>query len=144
MNTDDAALRVFLERLYGMTGKDRIFDAVNVVAQERSFHPVRDYLNECTWDGVPSGHPRYLGAEDTVHPSGNTKDPRRCGGIYKPGCKFDYMLTLRGKQGLGKSALIAKLGGTVVLRHLHHDARQRRIRAGARRMDYGGRRALQE
>jgi predicted P-loop ATPase len=31
--------------------------------------------------------------------------------IYRPGCKFDYMLTLRGRQGLGKSALIAKLGG---------------------------------
>lgn len=31
--------------------------------------------------------------------------------IYNPGCKFDYMLTLRGRQGLGKSALIAKLGG---------------------------------
>ena len=31
--------------------------------------------------------------------------------IYRPGCKFDYMLTIRGTQGLGKSALISKLGG---------------------------------
>ena len=31
--------------------------------------------------------------------------------IFRPGCKFDYMLTLRGRQGIGKSAIIAKLGG---------------------------------
>ena len=115
-DTDDAALRFYMERLYGMTGKDRIFDAVNVVAQERSFHPVRDYLNGCEWDGVPRVDTLlidYLGAEDNAYTRAVTRKTLAAAvaRIYKPGCKFDYMLTLRGRQGLGKSALIAKLGG---------------------------------
>ena len=116
VDTDDASLRFYMERLYGMTGKDRIFDAVNVVAQERSFHPVRDYLNECKWDGVKRLDTLlidYLGAEDTPYTRAVTRKTlvAAVARIYRPGCKFDYMLTLRGRQGLGKSALIAKLGG---------------------------------
>jgi predicted P-loop ATPase len=116
VDTDDAALRFYMERLYGMTGKDRIFDAVNVVAQERSFHPVRDYLNSCEWDGVKRVDSLlidYLGAEDNDYTRAVTRKTLAAAvaRIYRPGCKFDYMLTLRGRQGLGKSALIAKLGG---------------------------------
>ena len=113
---DDAALRFYLERVYGMQGKDRIFDAVNVVAQEHSFHPVRDYLQSCPWDGVPRVDTLlidYLGAEDNAYTRAVTRKTlvAAVARIFNPGCKFDYMLTLRGRQGLGKSALIAKLGG---------------------------------
>ena len=116
VDTDDAALRFYMERVYGMQGKDRIFDAVNVVAQERAFHPVRDYLNGCEWDGVPRVDTLlidYLGAEDNAYTRAVTRKTlvAAVARIYRPGCKFDYMLTLRGRQGLGKSALIAKLGG---------------------------------
>ena len=116
VDTDDAALRFYMERLYGMTGKDRIFDAVNVVAQERAFHPVRDYLQDCVWDGVPRVDTLlidYLGADDNAYTRAVTRKTlvAAVARIYRPGCKFDYMLTLRGRQGLGKSALIAKLGG---------------------------------
>ena len=113
---DDAALRYYLERTYGLTGKDRIFDAVNVVAQQGSFHPVREYLDGCVWDGVPRVETLlidYLGAEDCPYTRAVTRKALAAAvaRIYRPGCKFDYMLTLRGRQGLGKSALIAKLGG---------------------------------
>ena len=113
---DDAALRYYLESVYGMTGKDRIFDAVNVVAQENKFHPVRNYLEGCTWDGVPRVETLlidYLGAEDNEYTRAVTRKTLAAAvaRILRPGCKFDYMLTLRGKQGLGKSAFIAKLGG---------------------------------
>ena len=116
VDADDAALRYYMERLYGLTGKDRIFDAVNVVAQECSFHPVRDYLGGCKWDGVPRVDTLlvdYLGAEDNAYTRAVTRKTMAAAvaRIYKPGCKFDYMLTLRGHQGIGKSALIAKLGG---------------------------------
>ena len=116
VDADDAALRYYLERVYGLSGKDRIFDAVNVVAQEHRFHPVRDYLDGCEWDGEPRVETLlvdYLGAEDSAYTRAVTRKAlvAAVARISRPGCKFDYMLTLRGKQGLGKSALIAKLGG---------------------------------
>ena len=116
VDADDAALRYYLERVYGIASKDRIFDAVNVVATENRFHPVREYLDGCTWDGVPRVETLlvdYLGAEDTPYTRAVTRKAMAAAvaRIYRPGCKFDYMLTLRGRQGLGKSAFIAKLGG---------------------------------
>ena len=115
-DADDAALRYYLERVYGMTGKDRIFDAVNVVAYENRFHPVREYLDGCVWDGVPRVDSLLIdtfGAEDTVYTRTVTRKAivAAVARIYRPGCKFDYMLTLRGPQGIGKSTLFAKLGG---------------------------------
>jgi predicted P-loop ATPase len=55
----------------------------------------------------------YLGAEDGPYTRAVTRKAlvAAVARIYHPGCKFDYMLTIRGQQGLGKSALIAKLGG---------------------------------
>ena len=115
-DADDADLRYYLERVYGLSGKDKIFDGVNVVAMAHKFHPVRDFLDSCDWDEVPRLETLlvdYLGAEDTPYTRAVTKKAfvAAVARIYRPGCKFDYMLTLRGRQGLGKSALIAKLGG---------------------------------
>lgn len=115
-DADDADLRYYLERKYGMGGKDKIFDGLNVVAMAGKFHPVRDYLDSCTWDGVPRVETLlvdYLGAEDSPYTRAVTRKAlvAAVARIYRPGCKFDYMLTLQGRQGLGKSALIAKLGG---------------------------------
>ena len=115
-DADDADLRYYLERVYGLSGKDKIFDGLNVVAMSRKFHPVRDFLDSCTWDGQPRLETLlvdYLGAEDTPYTRAVTRKAfvAAVARIYRPGCKFDYMLTLRGRQGLGKSALVAKLGG---------------------------------
>jgi predicted P-loop ATPase len=116
VDADDADLRYYLERVYGISSKDKIFDAVNVVATENKFHPVRDYLDGCTWDGVPRVETLlvdYLGAEDNAYTRAVTRKAlvAAVARIYEPGCKFDYMLTIRGRQGLGKSAFISKLGG---------------------------------
>lgn len=112
---DDSELRYYLEKTYGLTGKDRIFDAVNVAAQRKAYHPVRDYLDGLAWDGEPRVDTLlidYLGAEDTEYTRAVTRKALAAAvaRIYRPGCKFDYMLTLRGQQGIGKSALISKLG----------------------------------
>ena len=116
LDADDAALRFFLERVYGIASKDKIFDAVNVVATENKFHPVKDYLNSCTWDGVPRVETLlvdYMGTEDSEYTRTVTRKAMAAAvaRIFQPGCKFDHMLTLRGAQGLGKSSFIGKLGG---------------------------------
>ena len=115
-DADDSGLRYYLERTYGISSKDKIFDAVNNVAKQNAFHPVREYLDSCAWDGTPRVETLlvdYLGAEDNAYTRAVTRKAlvAAVARIYRPGCKFDYMLTLRGRQGLGKSALIAKLGG---------------------------------
>jgi hypothetical protein len=116
VDADDAALRFYLERVYGISSKDKIFDAVNVVATENKFHPIKDYLEECVWDGVPRVETLlvdYMGAEDTTYTRTVSRKfmAAAVARIYRPGCKFDYMLTLRGAQGLGKSSFIGLLGG---------------------------------
>lgn len=116
VDADDSDLRYYLEQTYGLDGKDKIFDAVNVVAGRNRFHPVREYLDGCSWDGVPRVETLlvdYLGAEDNEYTRAVTRKTLAAAvaRIYRPGCKFDYMLTLQGRQGLGKSKFIGKLGG---------------------------------
>lgn len=115
-DTDDALLRHYLEQTYGLTGKDRIFDGCNVAAQRHRYHPVRDYLDTCEWDGVKRVEIlliRYLGAKDTPYTRAVTRMHMAASvaRIMNPGIKYDTVITIRGSQGLGKSTLIARLGG---------------------------------
>lgn len=115
-DADDALLRHYLERCYGIGGKDKIFDGVNVTAQKHAFHPVRDYLESCDWDGVPRVDElliRYLGAEDSEYTRSVTRKHlvASVARIMRPGTKYDQVLAIRGEQGIGKSTLIARLGG---------------------------------
>lgn len=114
-DADDAALRLYMEK-QGLQGKEKIYDAVNIVAQKHAFHPIRDYLASCTWDGTPRLDTLlvdYLGATDCPYTRTVTRKAlvAAVARVYTPGCKFDYMLTIQGKQGIGKSALFAALGG---------------------------------
>ena len=69
-DTDDAGLRWYLESVYGIEGRQKIIDAVNLVANEHAFHPVKDYLNSLKWDGTPRVETilvEYLGAENSQY-----------------------------------------------------------------------------
>ena len=47
--------------------KDVMHQAVDIRADERRFHPVKDYLNGLVWDGtsrIPTLFPAYFGADD--------------------------------------------------------------------------------
>ena len=70
-NDDDAAqLRIYLEPFFGKIAKNDILDAVAACASDQAYHPVRDYLNGLTWDGVPRLDTLfidYLGAEGTPY-----------------------------------------------------------------------------
>lgn len=114
-DSDDSFLRHLLEKSYGVSSRDKIFDAVQIVAMNHKFHPVRDYLDTCEWDGLARLDTLlvdYLGAEDTPYTRAVTRKTLAAAvaRVLDPGCKFDYMLTLRGCQGLGKSRLLRRLG----------------------------------
>ncbi len=95
---------------------DVMHQAVDVRANERSFHPVRSYLDRIRWDGERRLYcwlQRFLGAEDSeyVRSVGTMFLVGMVARIYQPGCKADHMLVLEGPQGTLKSTACSILGG---------------------------------
>jgi predicted P-loop ATPase len=97
-------------------GKEVTHQAVDLVAQENGFHPVRDYLGGLRWDGTPRADKwlsYYLGAEPTPYTAaiGRMVLVGMVARVMRPGCKADHMMVLEGPQGAGKSTACAILGG---------------------------------
>jgi predicted P-loop ATPase len=116
----DNALRVLMEAPttqggYGLKVSDRdLTAAVDQVARENAFHPVREYLSGLKWDRrkrVSGLFTKYLGAPDTPY----IRDVSRLmmlGAVtraFEPGHKFDFAVILEGLQGRRKSTFISIL-----------------------------------
>lgn len=116
-DADDAQLICYVDAAYG-TFSARNYDiAVTKAVDDRSYHPIREFFETLpAWDGVERADTLlidYLGAEDTPYVRAVTRK-ELCAAycrVYHPGIKFDSMIVLNGDQGIGKSTLIAKLGG---------------------------------
>jgi predicted P-loop ATPase len=108
---------------WGLRVTDRDLNAAkDTAARQRSFHPVKTYLESLTWDGVPrieTCFSRYLGCPET----GYTRQVSRnvflacVARIYQPGHKFDFVVIIKGEQGGRKSTFVKRLvrdewGGT--------------------------------
>lgn len=109
-------LREYVWRLFRYeTGKDPLLDAVKLVCLENTFHPIKNYFEALpTWDGlerVGTFLEKYCGAD---HSELNTAighiifvgAVRR---IMEPGCRFDTVPVLVGKEGTNKSTLLKSL-----------------------------------
>jgi len=113
---DDAGLRFYIEKAYDITAANKIQDALAIALRNNAYHPVREYLESLTWDGqerIQSLLIDYLGAEDSVYTRAVTRKHMTAAvaRVMEPGIKYDYMLTLSGPQGIGKSSFILILGG---------------------------------
>lgn len=113
---DDANVRAYLEKRYGITGKEKISDAVTVERTRNRRHPVREYLNGIEWDGVRRLETVIidtLGADDTPLVRAMTRKhfTAAVARVFRPGAKYDYCLVLCGPEGIGKSTLFAVMGG---------------------------------
>ncbi|RPH64968.1 MAG: hypothetical protein EHM89_00065 [Acidobacteria bacterium] len=99
---------------YSPTPSD-VHAAIAKAAEQRPFHPIRQYLDSINWDGtqrLASMALDYLGSDSKLH----AEMIRRwmIGAIARalePGCKLDTALMLFGKQGFFKSTFFAILGG---------------------------------
>lgn len=112
---DSSALSHYIETTYGLYNKGKLSDALSVVTNRRSFHPIRDYLNGLDWDGEERGETLfidYLGAEDNLYTRTVTRKwlTAAVARAMVPGCKFDNLVVLVGAQGIGKSYLGSRLG----------------------------------
>ena len=89
--------------------------AFTKVADDRHFHPIRDYLNSLPeWDGVKRVETlfiKYLKADDTEYVRSVTRKTfaAAVARIYVPGIKFDSVPVLDGDQGIGKSTIVKDL-----------------------------------
>jgi putative DNA primase/helicase len=123
---DDLLLGEYLVRTHWLPSMSRttLEEAVRMVAARHEYHPVRQYLLGLVWDGKPRLRTwlrqtcleedewddraplhRYLARVGTFFLMGMVAR------VLQPGVKFDYMLILEGRQGLGKSTLLRVLGG---------------------------------
>ena len=116
-DADDAQLISYVDSHYGAFSARNYEIAVTKVADDRSYHPIREYLDSLPeWDRVPRVETAlidYFGTDDNKYVRAVTRKVL-CAAIkriYEPGIKFDYILVLNGPQGIGKSTFISKLGG---------------------------------
>lgn len=116
-DADLACAKLYFERVYGIWSPTKFKDALlAVVSAERTYHPIKEYLDALVWDGeerIDSLLIDYLGAEDNEFVRAVTRKTlcAAVARIYEPGIKFDSILVLNGPQGVGKSTFFALLGG---------------------------------
>lgn len=107
-NRDPAGLRKFFSEKWHIRSRDAVKDALSWVQITRAWHPVRDYLESLTWDGVERLDTmlvRWFGAEDGPYVRAVSRK-WACAAVarvFRPGCQMDNMLVLVGGQGIGKS-----------------------------------------
>lgn len=100
--------------------KNMMFDALVLAAKENAFHPIKDWLATLEWDGEPRlddwidmvcGSPENDYQEFYDYRSAVARNTIKAmvGRILNPGCKYDYIFVLEGKQGCGKSTLLSIL-----------------------------------
>jgi putative DNA primase/helicase len=114
-DADTAQLKSLLDTRYTPFSQRNYDVAFTKAADDRRFHPIRDYLNRLPkWDGVKRVEElfiRYLEADDTPYVRAATRKSfaAAVARIYRPGTKFDSVLVLDGNQGIGKSTIVKDL-----------------------------------
>ena len=108
---------MYLEKNYRIYSPRKCQDALYAALScGRRYHPIKEYLDHLVWDGYPRLDRLLLDCfdvEDSRYVRSVTRKTLSAAvaRIYYPGIRFDYMLVLCGRQGIGKSTLFSKLGG---------------------------------
>lgn len=107
-DSDIDHIMLYLEEHYSLTTEKKIKSAINVVAMENKYHPIREKLGSLVWDGkerIKDVLHHFLGANQNnyVYEAMKVLLLGAISRVYRPGTKFEYMLILVGGQGAGKS-----------------------------------------
>jgi Virulence-associated protein E len=99
-----------------ITSINQVAAAVETVAHENRFHPVRNFLRGLVWDGIercPFWLVACMGAPDTefVRAVSVCWLISAIARVMQPGIQCDYTLLLEGAQGIGKSSALRALTG---------------------------------
>lgn len=113
-DVDYSQFAAYLEREYSLDCKTKAIDAIANVCSMNRYNPVAEWLEMLKWDGEPRTRgllPLFLGCEESDY---NTEviELFMRGAIARalePGTKFDHMIVLVGKQGIGKSMFLRRL-----------------------------------
>ena len=114
-DADSAQLKSLVDIRYGEFTTRNYDVSFTKVADDRHFHPVRDYLNGLPkWDGVKRVDElfiKYLQADDTEYVRTVTRKTfaAAVARAMCPGIKFDCVPVLDGEQGIGKSSIVKDL-----------------------------------
>lgn len=114
-DADSAQLKSLVDIRYGEFTTRNYDVSFTKVADDRHFHPVRDYLNGLPkWDGVKRVEElfiKYLQADDTEYVRTVTRKTfaAAVARVMCPGIKFDCVPVLDGEQGIGKSSIVKDL-----------------------------------
>jgi predicted P-loop ATPase len=111
-DTDAIETRYLLNNYNFDVGTNLIYEAVTKVCNTQSYHPVRSWIqNQKEWDGenrLDTFFHKYCGADDNIY----SKEVARkmfcaiVARVFEPGCKFDFLPILVGKQGMNKSTFL--------------------------------------
>lgn len=117
-DSDDAELRAYFENVYkGFKSASAINDALAILKNRKSINVAKKYFENLIWDGIPRLDKLfidYLGAEDNDYVKQVTRKSLVAvvaRAITEKPIKFDNMIILTGKQGIGKSTVLNKLAG---------------------------------
>src|SRR4030095_12892787 len=105
-----------LQSVFGIPKVQRgtVKACIGAVAHAKAFSPRRRWLMGLEWDGVKRldrWMGKYLGAEDNeyVREVSSKALVAAVARTLRPGCMVDYMVILKGQQGIGKSSIVRLL-----------------------------------
>ena len=114
-DVDDAGFYRYMETFYGLTGREKLDNALLLVSSQNRINDVKRYLQGLKWDGrkrVDGLLADYLGAEDNAYTRAVMRKSL-CAAVARAvngGSKFDNMPIFVGPQGIGKSTFLGILG----------------------------------
>ncbi len=106
---DDSEIRIYLNSVFQIAGKDLIYDCVVHQAGKKRRHPIRTFFaNLPDWDGKKRIETIICDLYD-IRPNAYYREASKSWfvgiiqRVLRPGSKYDMMLVMCGEQGVGKS-----------------------------------------